>query len=74
MDRPAVIDEVRKWPVAERMDLIEMVWGEIVASGKVPDLTPAQAAEIDRRVQWLDANPDKTESWEEVEAYVRGSK
>lgn len=74
MDRFTVIDEVRKWPVSERMDLIESVWDEIVKSGQVPNLTAAQTAEIDRRVLWLEANPDKLEPWEEVEAYVHGAR
>ena len=74
MDRLGVIDEVRKWPVSDRMELIESVWDEIVSSGELPKLTAAQAAEIDRRVNWLDANPDKTDSWEDVRAYARRSR
>jgi hypothetical protein len=41
MDLTAVRREVANWPVAERLDLIERVWDDIIASGKRPELTPA---------------------------------
>ena len=62
MNATAIREQIATLPVTEQIELIEGVWDDIVAAGKLPDLTPAQTAELDRRVAWLDANPDKTET------------
>jgi putative addiction module component (TIGR02574 family) len=74
MDITTVRREVSNWPVDQRLELIEGVWDEIAASNELPDLTPVQAAELDRRARWLKENPDKTESWDEVEAFLSDRK
>ena len=73
MDLAAVKEGVSRWPIAERQDLIEGVWDDIVASGRVPNLTPAQEAEIDRRVAWLGANPDNA-GWSEIRRSTAGAR
>ena len=74
MDSKTVRQNVATWPVADRIELIEQVWEDIAEFEHGLDLTPSQSSEIDRRVQWLDANPDKTISWEAVEAFARESR
>jgi putative addiction module component (TIGR02574 family) len=54
---------------AERLDLIGEIWDSIDAEA-IP-LTDAQAAELDRRVAMLDANPQQGHDAREVLAEFR---
>jgi putative addiction module component, TIGR02574 family len=74
MSATVIREQIAALPVADQLELIEGVWEDIVSSGNLPNLTPAQTAEIDRRVAWLDANPEKTETWEDVEAFLDNPK
>jgi len=61
--------EIAKLSVAERIQLVEDLWDGI--ANDAPDsvgLTPEQCAEIERRLQAHDADPDSAVSWESVRA------
>lgn len=54
--------------VDERLKLVEEIWETIGAEGESVPITPAQRAELERRVAEDDLNPDAVTPWEEVKA------
>jgi putative addiction module component (TIGR02574 family) len=66
MDTTAILTQIDKLPVEERVVLVQRVWDSIADSDTPLELTDAQKAEIDRRSAELDANPDIAIPWEEV--------
>lgn len=72
MDYRSVLEEVESWPVDERIRLVQDVWDRLVDRGYEPELTEGMKAELDRRVEELDRNPDAGVPWEEVKARVLG--
>jgi putative addiction module component (TIGR02574 family) len=57
-----------KLSIAERIQLAEDLWDSIPEGGADVPLTEAQKAELDRRLEDLEHNPDTGESWEVVRA------
>ena len=54
--------------VDEQIELVEVIWNDIVSHGAVPSLTEAQKTELDRRLADHLANPNDVISWSEVKA------
>ena len=54
--------------VAERIELIGLIWDSIAADAEKAPLTEAQRQEIDRRLAAHRANPQAAIPWEQVEA------
>ena len=54
----------------ERLDLIERLW-ESLDDAEVP-LTPAQRAELDRRIAGFDEDHDQNVGWAEFRAKLLG--
>ena len=52
----------------DRLELAQQVWTNIIENGYDPDLTPEQAAELDRRLADFEKNPRDGIPWEQVEA------
>lgn len=62
-------DDLLNIPVEEKLNLIESLWESIE-----PDdihLSPEQSAELDRRVAFLEKNPDCGIPWETVKEQLR---
>jgi putative addiction module component (TIGR02574 family) len=57
-----------KLSIAERIQLAEDLWDSIPLEGADVPLTEAQKAELARRLEDLERNPDAGESWEVVRA------
>jgi putative addiction module component (TIGR02574 family) len=57
-----------KLSIAERIQLAEDLWDSIPAEGADVPLTEAQKAELDRRLEELEHDPDAGEPWEVVRA------
>ncbi|MFM2041753.1 MAG: hypothetical protein RLY86_329 [Pseudomonadota bacterium] len=55
----------------ERLQLIEELWDSLDEEEDPPDLTPAQRAELDRRLATLDQDAAGGRSWEEVRAELK---
>jgi putative addiction module component (TIGR02574 family) len=55
-------------PVAERLRLVEAIWESIAEVPEELELSPAQAAELDRRLAELEKDPTLGSPWEEVRA------
>jgi putative addiction module component (TIGR02574 family) len=54
--------------IAERIQLAEDLWDSIPPEGADIPLTAAQKAELDRRLEDLEREPDAGEPWEVVRA------
>jgi putative addiction module component (TIGR02574 family) len=65
------IDELRKLPLPERLELVEELWDSIAADSANLEMTQEQAAELDRRLAEHDANPDEGVSWSELRDRLR---
>jgi putative addiction module component (TIGR02574 family) len=73
MGTPAVdFEALRRLPVEERLQLVEELWDSIArdAPDEAFPMTPELAAELDRRLADLDANPDAGIPWEQVRANI----
>ncbi len=66
MDTTAILTEIGRLPVEDRIELVQRVWDAIADSDTPLELTDAQKAEIRCRSAELDANPDIAVPWEEV--------
>jgi putative addiction module component (TIGR02574 family) len=62
---------IDKLDVDDRLALVEEIWASICADTKVFPLTPAQRAELDRRVAEDVEFPQDVVPWDEVKASVR---
>ena len=62
----ALPETIRHLSVTERLQLLEDIWESILEDEAVPPLSPAQRAEIDRRLEAYDANPSSGRPWSEV--------
>ena len=71
MDLKTVLSEVGTWPVEDRLQLVEEVWGGLHDEAYEPELTDDLKAKLDRRLAALDANPRNVTTWEEIQQYVR---
>ena len=54
--------------VAERIELVQRIWDSIAADVEQAPLPDAQRAELERRADDDDANPDDIVPWEQVKA------
>jgi putative addiction module component (TIGR02574 family) len=63
-----VLDEVKRWSVAQRIELAEAIWDTVAedAGLDVLPLSEAHRQELDRRLAGLETDPDSGSSWEEV--------
>jgi putative addiction module component (TIGR02574 family) len=64
--KPLTLDEVLQLPIPERIRIVEAIWDSIAANPEAVELTDQQRAELDRRLEELDKNPDEGSSWAEV--------
>ena len=64
----ALLEAAKALPLPERIELAEALWEDISKAGCEPPLTPAQAAEIDRRVEEHKKNPHFAIPWEQLKA------
>ncbi len=71
MDMTAVLNEIDGWPAEDRVELVHRVWDQLVQSGWRPVLTADQKAELDRRFEALDENPEDVVSWDAIVEHLR---
>lgn len=57
--------------VAQRILLVEDIWGSITTEAKRLPLTEAQKQDLQRRLATYEANPKAGSSWEEVKARLQ---
>lgn len=66
------LSEILQLSVAERIQLVEDIWDSIAV---VPDsvlLTEEQEAELERRLEAYQANPNEGISWNDLKNKLRG--
>jgi putative addiction module component (TIGR02574 family) len=66
MSAVEILDQLRSMPPAERREVVEKIWDEF--ADRDLELTPKQAAELDRRLADHQARPNEVVSWDEVKA------
>lgn len=60
------VDQILRMSVAERLELIGVIWDSIEDSAERALITPAQKAEIERRIGLYRQDPERTSSWDAV--------
>jgi putative addiction module component (TIGR02574 family) len=70
MDYQSVLNEVETWPIDDRIRLVQDVWDRLADQGFEPELTEEMKAELDRRIEEMDRNPDAGIPWEAAKARV----
>ena len=65
-----ILDTAKNLPISERIELVEALWESILQEGHEPELTTAQAEELDRRLAAHEKNPDDVIPWETLKAYL----
>lgn len=73
MSAAEIIEKIRALPAEKKRELVEQIWDEFGKElGYVDeDLTPEQAAELDRRLADFEKNPHEGISWEQVQAEIK---
>jgi len=68
--KPIRLSEVLELPVAERLKLVAAIWDSIAEAPDTLVLTEAQRAELDRRLDDYEKNPEAGSPWPEVKARI----
>ena len=73
-DATKTLDELRKLPVEQRIQLVEDLWDTIADDtvGESLAVTPELAAELDRRLQEYRSDPESARPVEDVLVRLRG--
>jgi putative addiction module component (TIGR02574 family) len=61
-------EQIKKLSVNERILLVEEIWDSIAADDESFELTQAQKAELERRIEADKLNPNEGRTWEEIKA------
>lgn len=64
------LSDVLELSVSERLKLVEAIWDSIADAPEALELSDAQRAELDRRLEEYEANPGAGSPWSEVKARV----
>ena len=68
--KPISIAEVLALPLDERLKLVETIWESIAELPEALQLTQAQEAELDRRLDAYRNDPTAGSPWPEVKARI----
>ena len=73
-DATKTLEELRKLPVEQRIQLVEDLWDSIAEDtvGESYAVSPELAAELDRRLEEYRSDPESALPLEEVLARLRG--
>jgi putative addiction module component (TIGR02574 family) len=52
------INEMKNFSLLDKILIIEKLWNSILESNQYPELTKAQAFELNRRIDSFNANPE----------------
>jgi len=73
MNKAVLLDELMQLSPSERLDIAEKLWESVhppgsALPGEAVVLTAEQMAEIDRRLEEHERNPERAQPWEQVRA------
>jgi putative addiction module component (TIGR02574 family) len=68
--KPITLEEVLRLPVLERIRVVETIWASIVADPEAVELSDEQKAELDRRLDAFENNPDQGSSWADARTRI----
>jgi len=68
--KPVRLSDVLELPVEERLELVGDIWDSIAQVPDAVELTEAQRAELDRRLEAYRLNPKAGSPWTEVKARI----
>lgn len=68
-----LLEEAKKRPFAEKLQLVEDLWDTIAAEAAQKRLSDAQRQLLEARLRESDANPDDGKPWDEVRAEIERS-
>jgi len=68
------VADVLALPVEERIRLVEAIWDSIAEVPEQVELSPDQAAELDRRLAEYEKNPSEGSPWQKVRARLERSR
>lgn len=71
VDVPRTIDELCALPIGDRLKVVAAVWDSLPEEAAVP-VSAAQCAELNRRLDAYEANPEQLLSWDQVLEQLRG--
>jgi len=74
MEQRAVLSELKKFSVAEKILIVEELWDSIATEQESFRLTGEQRDELDRRVADYYLSPGSGYSWEDVKNRIRSMK
>jgi putative addiction module component (TIGR02574 family) len=64
------LSDVLELPVSERLKLVEAIWDSIADAPEALELSEAQRAELDRRLEEYERNPSAGSPWSDVKARI----
>ncbi len=73
MSATEIIEQMRRLPADEKRQVVEQIWtefGDELGWGD-PDLSPEQAAELDRRLAEFEQNPQRGIPWDLIKAELQ---
>ena len=65
-----LLEEAKKRPFAEKLQLVEDLWDAIAEEAAQKRLSDAQRQLLEARLRESDANPDDGKPWDEVRAEI----
>jgi putative addiction module component (TIGR02574 family) len=71
VDVARTIDELCALPVDDRLKVVTAVWDSLPEESTVP-VSPEQRAELNRRLDAYEANPENVLTWNQVIEQLRG--
>jgi putative addiction module component (TIGR02574 family) len=71
MDPTTTLQQLRQWPVEDRLELLFRLWDQLVEDGWRPEPTEDLNAELDRRLAAHEANPSDVRTWEQIVERLR---
>jgi putative addiction module component (TIGR02574 family) len=74
MEQVAVLSELKRFSVAEKIFILEELWDSIAPEQESFGLTGEQRDELDRRVADYYSSPKDGCSWEDVKKRIRSMK
>lgn len=65
------LGELSELSVTERIELVQDLWDSVVEDEAAVPVTPEQKAELDRRLEAYENDPEAGASWEVVKARLK---